>query len=348
MGHDLQRWLRRPAFWLALCAASSLLALCLSAGFGSPAVWAAPESDSGSSWGTEEEAAAPKPPANEAEAGTPDSADTAEAAAGTSTDETAQWSDEPLAVQDAGTGENVSISNPPPPAVEPGPEALAALRYKSTLPASTDKDTRKLLSDILARPEFQEDPQQKPRQESWLQRLLRALQQWFSKLGFGMVAGSNVATVIAAVLLGTLLLLLIYLLVRWIWDALSVGSNPRTSMDEKAEEEMEPDALARLAMQALARGEIRQAIRLRFKAVLRRLPQTSATVLLTNSQLKRRLAREYPSAAAPFGRLVVCFEDAWYGGMSVSEADYRSADGWAREVEQLVPLESQDKDGGQS
>ncbi|MCC7479802.1 DUF4129 domain-containing protein [bacterium] len=238
------------------------------------------------------------------------------------------------------SGEILSV-NPPPASIEPCAEALSALRHAAKLPSEAGQDSRKVLKDILARPEFLEKKAQaKPKTQNWLQRILQAIQQWLSRLGLGVVAGSQVATVIAVVLVGLLLLLLVYLLVRWIWDAVATGRVIKAPLDEKAEDELEPDALLRLAQQAFARGEVRQAIRLRFKAVLRRLPQTASTVLLTNSQLARRLAREYPQAAQPFKRLVLCFEDAWYGGMQVGPADFNSADGWAREVEQLVPLAS--------
>jgi hypothetical protein len=151
------------------------------------------------------------------------------------------------------------------------------------------------------------------------------------------VGGSTVATTIAAILLGALLLLLIYLLVRWVWDAVASGQTIKLKQEDKPEDQLEPDELLKLAQQALARGDVRAAIRLRFRAVLRRLPQTSATVLLTNSQLSRRLAREYPAAAQPFSKLVLCFEDAWYGGMPVRPEDFNAADGWAKAVEEAIP-----------
>lgn len=239
------------------------------------------------------------------------------------------------------TAQPASIGNPPPPPAEPSVEGLQSLRHAPVLPVDSKLDSALTLRDILARPEFQtEEKQQSPRQEGWFERLIKLLQQWFSKLGMKTVAGNNTATIIATVLLGGLLALLVYLLVRWVWDALASGQVIRLKDDEKSEDEMEPDTLLKLAQQALARGEVRQAIRLRFRAVLRRLPQTSAAVLLTNSQLKRRVSREYPAAAQPFGRLVVCFEDAWYGGLPVASEDYRSADGWARAVEEAIPAHS--------
>lgn len=225
-----------------------------------------------------------------------------------------------------------------PPSSEPAADLVKILRYRPVPPKKPDGDSKDLLRAILARPEFQDEaPKKKVQQDTWLQELLKRLQDWLNSLGLGAVAGSTTATVIAAVLLAILLALLLYMLVRWIWDLMASGRRIKLNLSEESEEQLAAPGLLKLAEAALARGEVRQAIRLRFRAVLRRVPQASAALLLTNSQLKRRLGREYPAAAQPFGKLVGCFEDVWYGGVSASVEDYRTADLWARAVESEIP-----------
>ena len=56
----------------------------------------------------------------------------------------------------------------------------------------------------------------------------------------------------------------------------------------------------------------------------------------TNSQVRRWINRRHPAAEPSFDRLVLAFEDAWYGGLPCGPAEYRLADGFAGTVTDQV------------
>jgi hypothetical protein len=222
----------------------------------------------------------------------------------------------------------------PPESVEPSAEVNGLLRYEPALPDK--QELHKNLKEILARPEFQ-GKEEKKRSVAWWDRLLKLIERWLKNRGFNMSGGERWISILAAALLGVLLVLIVYLIVRWVWGGSVRLTGLRSPSREVNEDELGHSGLLKLAETALARGEFRQAVRLRFKAMLRLAPQESAAVLLTNSQLVRRLSRQYPELRSPLSAAVQRFEDIWYGGMDCSAQDYASVDRWAREVEAALP-----------
>jgi hypothetical protein len=208
------------------------------------------------------------------------------------------------------------------------------LRFQPQLPDRSSM--RETLRGILARPEFA-GQDELPRAPGWWDQLLQRIGRWLQSLGVPSATAGSWVVVLATVLLIALVSGLVYLVVRWAWGSSSRLSLASRKSSEPSEDELGHAGLLSLARAALERGDLRQAIRLRFKATLRRAPQDSASTVLTNSQLQRRISRQFPSAGGPLGLLIKRFEDIWYGGMECSRSDYDSVDIWAREVEAAMP-----------
>jgi hypothetical protein len=189
-------------------------------------------------------------------------------------------------------------------------------------------DSGERLKSILARPEFSTDTAAP--QQTWLDKLMAWLQRLLSRNNLRTPAWLGQGT--GAVLIALIFVLLCYIIARLLWGF--VALRRRRQLGEQAVEELpsRPQELLAQAKAALARGDLRGALRLRFRAVIAALELPSSS-LQTNSQLARVIRREAPEAAAPFARLSACFEDVWYGGAVCLETQYREADSLAELVE---------------
>lgn len=196
----------------------------------------------------------------------------------------------------------------------------------------SEAETRELLRQILAQDEYQVDATP-PQGESPLARLLGWLGGLLQRLGLG--PGSWYGTVIIIVLA----LLLLFAVVRMLWQLASRGRAHLAEQAAGGAEQLPVEALLAAAEQAAQAGDHRTAIRLRFLALLRILAEPDA-VLTTNRQLMRRVARRFPSLSQPFRELVLCYEDAWYGSMPCGSADYSRAGELAARLEARVAEEA--------
>ena len=196
-------------------------------------------------------------------------------------------------------------------------------------PELPDRESTSLkLREILSRPEFAAD-YGKPPDTSLLERLWEFLKKLFGPLG--LVGWSPIGYV--AVLLMTALV--VFLLTKMIWE-FSVHLRARaTEADESEPPPPTVEAMLKAAAEAAARGDFRQAVRLRFNALVSSLGLPSAA-LRTNHQILRNLAQDCPPAHSSMAELVACFEDAWYGAFPCGGTDYAMACSLATTVEQAV------------
>ncbi|MCH7472889.1 DUF4129 domain-containing protein [bacterium] len=188
-------------------------------------------------------------------------------------------------------------------------------------------ETRGMLEQILAQPEYLG----KETQEGWLQRFWHWLDGLFEGTGMPPLFGGWAGAVVILLLLAVIS----YLLVRLLWEIRVRRVRVRAESASGPTDELSSEGLMRAAEEAAGRGDYRQAIRLRFKALVSRLT-LPASALKTNRQIARRIGREFPGAAGPFGQLVACFEDAWYGSLPCGASDYREAGTLAARVEERV------------
>jgi hypothetical protein len=138
-------------------------------------------------------------------------------------------------------------------------------------------------------------------------------------------------------LLGVLILVVAAVVARLLWGWLSQRGLRRVADAASEELPSRPAELLEQARAAHARGDLRAALRLRFRAVVAAMDLPSSS-LQTNSQLARLLRREVPLAASPFSSLSAAFEDVWYGGVACTEGIYRDAEQLAVQVESALRL----------
>lgn len=203
------------------------------------------------------------------------------------------------------------------------PQAAVPLSHAPPLPAVADSAAS--LKRILAEPQFAADDAI-DKGDGPLERFLTWAQQLLTKAG--MTVGGTTTLLLTIALFG----MLAFLIVRLIWElvqrqrrrSFAVASGPRP-------EDMTAQALLSAAAAALARGEFREALRLRFLALVKQLDLAGTTVQ-TNSQLMRQVRKAQPAAAAPFAGAVACFEDAWYGGLPCGADNYAELTTLAAEI----------------
>lgn len=208
--------------------------------------------------------------------------------------------------------------------VPPGLSVDPALEHR---PDSGDQ-SEQMLKAILGRPEFHTEiaaPQQ-----TWLDKLMAWLQRLLSRSNLRTPVWLGQGT--GVVLIALIFLLLCYIAARLLWGFIALRRRQQLSAGVAEELPSRPQELLAQAKAAFARGDLRGALRLRFRAVIAALELPSAS-LQTNSQLARLIRREAPEAAVPFARLSACFEDVWYGGAVCQESQYHEADGLAQKVE---------------
>lgn len=249
----------------------------------------------------------------------------------------AGWADEGPAASDANSGGAASPGQPgaaPPPAREARESERTLL--SSQAGTGSLKDPPAALKAILARPEFQVDSAPPP-QPSWLEKLLQRLMAWLSRV-FTPLAGASVAVQVIAAL-GVLLVLglLLFYITKLIWQLVSMRRGRLAKGEAAAEEMSQPAELLAAARQALEAGDFRQALRLRFRALLASL-DIAAAPLMTNRELAERITEDCPATGGPLAELIGIFEDAWYGGVRCEVQHYQRSDELARAIEERVRL----------
>lgn len=254
-------------------------------------------------------------------------------AAAPSAQESNNWADAP-GTSDLNSTAPASEAVPlaAPPMREPSPQEAKLLA--STPALGGTEQSRGRLAAILARPEFQDGAVPAP-QASWIERLLSRLAAWLAGL-FRPLAGASVGVqILAAVCMLLLSGLLIYYLSRFIW-MLAAARRGRCGEPASAGAEISrPEELLAAARKALANGDYRLALRLRFRALLAGLGLVAAP-LMTNRELAEEICREVPAVAGALAELIRLFEDAWYGGVHCEVRHYERSDELANAVEERV------------
>ncbi len=204
---------------------------------------------------------------------------------------------------------------------EQQPAALAVIKAQPKLsPAAATRDR---LKQILARPEFASGSAAP--KTNWIERFIDWLTRALSRLG---VKAPSWSGVVAITLVSGAL---IYLITRVIWEWQARRAQRFASEALPGEIVLGTDALLKAIADAVARGDYRAAIRLRFRWLLSAL-DLGESALLTNRQLVMRLGREHPAVREPLKQLVACFEDAWYGGLPCGQSDVALAASLAETV----------------
>ena len=230
---------------------------------------------------------------------------------------------------------------PAPPHSETAPKPAGAasaddvMRHQPKLPDA--RQTAEELRSILAQPEYAENEQQ-TRGQSMSDRLLNWLSTILERFqGFLRNFGISTSGPLNAIVLILLAALVAYVISRLLWELFAKRRAVELTNGVALPENSSAAALLEAAKKALAVGDVRLALRLRFMALLREL-DIAPVARLTNWQLARRLKREWPAAGEPFSALVLCYEDAWYGGLPCAAADYSRADELAQSVRAAVKL----------
>jgi hypothetical protein len=209
-------------------------------------------------------------------------------------------------------------------------EELVQQLLKHQVKGPDKQQTKQKLEQILAQPEYSGEAKPEERRPTWLSRLLDWLSHLFDRLG---IAHSGP---VGVVVISALALLLVWAVVRLVWDVLARQRARQLAQGEGgSEHERSEDELLAQAQRAMGSGQYREAVRLRYLALLRRLG-VPAVALQTNWQLARRVSRDWPQAGAQFKTLVLCYEDAWYGALPCGAEDYRQADELAGAVQQAL------------
>ena len=231
-----------------------------------------------------------------------------------------------LAANAPAAQESAEVTNLPPLH-----DASDLLNSSPGLPPADE--TEVLLRGILQQQKYVEGGTPEIGAETWLERFFNWMRRQLSRIGI------NVGNDLSAVIIVAIAILLLVVIVRIIWGVL--GRRQHAAADGgrgEASPQLTPSRLRQAAEDAAAAGELREAIRLRFLAVLgaSRLPFST---LMTNSQIIREMKVEHPAVLRPLRELVLCYEDAWYGGQTVSAEQYMHADGLAQQMESGLELE---------
>ncbi|MBN2083347.1 DUF4129 domain-containing protein [bacterium] len=236
-------------------------------------------------------------------------------------------------VEDANASDEIpAVAEETSPAAQEAAAAAVLLNTAPNLPRPEQTDSE--LERILAQAKYQGEDKAPPG-ESWWERLWQRFIDGLDRMGLG---SNNIWSVIGA---GTALLLLLFLLVRLLWQ---LATRPKRSASEPTAEalaDLSAEDLAARAAQAFKRGEFRLAVRYRYLALLRDLDLPAAT-LMTNSQVLRLVGKRHPRTVPDLRQLVVCYEDAWYGGAACSGGDYELADRLAGTISTAVTREDAD------
>ncbi|HEY6378914.1 MAG TPA: DUF4129 domain-containing protein [Candidatus Dormibacteraeota bacterium] len=191
---------------------------------------------------------------------------------------------------------------------------LPAGRARAAGPTTADlSEARRRLEEVYARPPL--DQLDKPRSDSLLDRLARALGGLFSR------AGSGDRTVF--LILGALLLALLVWLVLRNLRGISAGTEPRLR-DRADAAGSDPDAEWEAALAAAARGDHREAVRRAFRSALLAVARRGRLAVDPAWTTRELLAhtRADPDLLAALAPASAAFDLAWYSGRPVSAADW--------------------------
>jgi hypothetical protein len=211
-------------------------------------------------------------------------------------------------------------------------DQAVADRLRDTLNAvpAAQEDTAGTLRGILSDPKYTSGGVEAA-PPTLLEKFLDWLGRLFKGTGLPMDRGWIV------MLTGSIILAVVYLIVRVVWELLQRRSpRRRAAAGDVSPDDMSAASLIAAATAAAQRGDFRSAVRLRFLALVKELGLPAAS-WQTNSQLARQVKKLEPAAAAPFASAASRYEEVWYGGAGASHADFERLQAAALEVLAMLP-----------
>jgi hypothetical protein len=201
---------------------------------------------------------------------------------------------------------------------------VAAADISDYAPPDTPADSAAVLEGILSQPEYQENTEQQLARRPWLLRFIDRLQQLLTPLA----ASTGLQVMVLAISVLVLAFAAIVLLRKY-------NRRPpagRLDMAHGSAPAGTYDGLREQADAAASRGEYRLALRYRFLACLKSLKLPTVTVI-SNWRLLARINRSDPGLTPWLRELVRIYEDGWYGGSTITAADYGQAAELAGSIE---------------
>lgn len=189
---------------------------------------------------------------------------------------------------------------------------------------------REAVREVLSRPEYAEAAASG---ESLLDRALGALLEGLGRLlarldGFGGGVGSWLGAAGLVLVVGLLVAMVLRLLRRFrssgVADPVVDGPTGRAPRDWGQE-----------ALEHVANGELREALRCRYRETVALLAQAGYVDEIpgrTTGEYRAATSEALPAADDPFGALTLAFERAWYGRRTVDQAAYAAAEEHQRAV----------------
>ena len=189
------------------------------------------------------------------------------------------------------------------------------------VPTTSADEVRRIADAVLARPEFA------AAHPTWWQRLLRVLSDYLAGLGEAVGAGGS--AVGTAVVVG-LALVAILVVVRY---TRTLRPDPRRDLAVGGQIGRSSADWLTDAAAAEERGQLREAVRCRYRALLAALSAAGLVEEVagrTSGEYLAALTADVPAAAAAFADATRRFEDAWYGAVPVTSAEVSAVSDAAR------------------
>lgn len=190
-------------------------------------------------------------------------------------------------------------------------------------------EVRREVERILSQPEYREEPRP----------IFQRIMDWIGERVADLIAGilgEGRAVVIGWVIAVVVAIVVAYLLVRFV---LALRADPGRREADMADPRRPPEDWEAEAARFEAAGDWRQALRCRYRATVAQLARRGLVEEVpgrTAGEYRVEVAQNLPSAARPFGLATLMFEDAWYGGRAVGEAQHAQFRALASEVNQTV------------
>lgn len=182
------------------------------------------------------------------------------------------------------------------------------------------------LESILARPEFQWNPERHSQLSDWLARLFLRAQEWLSRL-LAEAGAPSLPKVLRALLAGAALLVLL-IIVLSAFRAIRGGFAPEEAIPEVAgsgDGRLTSESAARRAQAFAEQREYRAAMRYLYLSSLLFLEEQGLLRYdrtLTNREVLQR-ASGLPGLAPILRPVVEVFDQVWYGYRPMDEVSYR-------------------------
>ncbi|MCX7620815.1 MAG: DUF4129 domain-containing protein [Acidimicrobiales bacterium] len=203
-------------------------------------------------------------------------------------------------------------------AARPEPSTTSSATAWADLPESTAEPdaVRADADDILADPRFKEPPKS----------LMQRASEWFFEKFAQLIASAGSGGAVSA--LGWVLVLAFVAVIAFFVVRLgrTVRPDPEADVDVTVEVRREPHEWRRLAEQYEARGEWKEALRCRYRALLGDLVERRLLRDIpgrTVGEYRRDFAQVAPGLAPAFADASELFERAWYGDLPTGVEENR-------------------------